>query len=264
MLGPHADPHLDTLVQILTSFELCYELRGSNPIHYNFPCFVTMPLEYVDWEPDPNYVYYHGRRVQCNEELDCLPSGLFNRLQVRVCNLYTDIHLFKDAFIVREKNAVCLVKMDEMNNQITMIARALAESVNHTTHHNRNAHNCFLVLDIIHQQLWKLLKVACPNISIKWHILSPMDLKAHKEDPHVYKCEEVVSVIHSNAQFINRSTGQAEEALDVLYCGSKQVEEQRSGESMPIAYLPDHVLEGLEELLGDLKTPKVRLQYAYM
>ena len=201
-----------------------------------------------DWEADSRYIYYHGRRVQCDDALDCLPPGLFNRLQVRICNLYTSIQLFERAFIVSEKTAVCLVKTDEMNNQITFITRALREeNGERSIHQNRqtpNAHDCFLLLDIIHQQLWKLLKVACPNISMKWHLLSPKEMKEHKEDPYVYSREEIVEAIHSNGQFINRNTNEVEQALDVLYCGSLQVREQRTGEFMPIAFLPDFIFEG--------------------
>ena len=209
----------------------------------------------IDWEPGSGYTYYHGRRVQCGEELDCLPPGFFNRLQVRICNLYSEIQLFKDAFIVKEKSAVCLVTTDEMNNQITFIGRASA--ANHTSHQSKlfsHAHNCFLLLDILHQQLCKLLKVACPNLSMKWHVLSPKDLEDHKEDPYVYRCEEVVNAIHSNAPFFNKSTNQIEEALNVLYCGSREVQEERSGGNMPIAFLPDAVFVGLEELLSDTVT----------
>lgn len=260
LLGVHADPHLDTLIQILTSFEICYELKGTDPVCYNFPSFIRKSLEPRDWEVDPVYVYYHGRRLQCGEELDCLPPGLFNRLQVKIANLYNGIQLFKDALIVKDNNAVCLVKTDEMNDQITFIARAPADEQSQAAHQFKlatNALSCFMILDMLHQQLCKLLKVACPNISMKWHILSPLDLKAHKEDPYVYTCDTVVSVIHSNAKFINQNTGHVEQPLDVLYCGSKQVEEQRSGESMPIAFLPDSVFEGLEELLGDTSVAKV-------
>ena len=255
LLGAHADPHLDALIQILTSFELCYELRGSSPVSYNFPCFITTTLMPDDWEPGAGYTHYHGRRVQCGEELDCLPPGFFNRFQVRICNLYNEIRLFKDAFIVKEKSAVCLVTTDEMNNHITFIARASPED--HTSYQSRlftDAHNCFLLLDILHQQLCKLLKVACPNISMKWHVLSAKDLEEHKEDPYVYTCEEVVKAIHSNVPFFNKHTNQKEEALNVLYCGSREVQEERSGGNMPIAFLPDAVFEGLEELLSDTVT----------
>ena len=266
LLGAHANPHLDMLIQIFTSFEICNQLKGADPVCYHFPCFITRSLEPSDWVIDPTYVYYHGRQVQCGEELDCLPPGFFNRLQVRVGNLYTEVRLFKDSFIVNELNAVCLVKTDEMNNQITFIVRACGGNVNHVSHRNKlhsNAHSSFLLLDILHQQLYKLLKVACPNISTKWHILSPMDLKAHKEDPYVYRSEEVIEAIHSNAPLINKNTGQKETLLEVLYCDCKEVEVQRSGKNMPIAFLPDSVLEGLEELLGDPDVPRVRL-YNYI
>jgi len=259
LLGQHADPHLDLLIQILTNFELCYEIKETGC--YNFPCFITEPLEDGVWDPDPRFVYYHGRQVQCGEELDCLPPGLFNRLQVRAGNLYTEILLFKNAMVVNDKNVQCLIKTDEMNDQITFVART-TENDNHALHQSKihtNAHNLFLLLEILHHQLYKLLKVACPNISMKWHTLSPMDLKAHKKEPYVYKSEEIVNAIHSNVPLVNKNTGEVEELLDVLYAGCRQVEEQKSGERMPIAFLPDTVFEGLEELLGDMNEPKVGL-----
>ena len=89
---------------------------------------------------------------------------------------------------------------------------------------------------------------------MKWHVLSPKDLEEHKEEPYVYRCEEVVKAIHSNAPFFNKNTNREEEALKVLYCGSREVQEERSGVSMPIAFLPDAVFEGLEELLSDTVT----------
>ena len=258
------------LINILTSFEICYELKGTNPVLYNFPCFITKPLhDNVDWEPNPEYyVYYHGRQLQCGEELDCFPLGLFNRLQVRICNLFINIRLYKDAFIVRNEKAVCLGKTDKMNNQITLIVRATTEDCDPTSQPSKissNAHDCFLLLDILHHQLWKLLKVACPNISMQWHILSPMDLKAHMEDPYSYSCEEVVNAIHNNAPFINKNTGQQEDPLDVLYCGCREIKALRSGKSLPIAFLPNTILERLEELLavGGTDGQKVYLPYEH-
>ena len=252
LLGAQADLHLNSLVQILTSFDLCYELRGTDPVAYNFPCFIKMTLEPEDWRANPGYAFYHGRRIQCSEELDFFPTGLFNRFQVKVCNMYNEIQLFKDALIVKEKNAFCLVKTDDTNSQITFIARASIE--NHSGHQKQlfsNPHNCFLLLDILHQQLFKLLKVACPNVSMKWNVLSPIDIKAHKEQPYVYKCEEVVNAIHSNAPFVNKDINQVEKMVDVLYCGSTEVEKEQSRENLPIAFLPDAVFQKLEDLLGD-------------
>ena len=147
---------------------------------------------------------------------------------------------------MRDQKVECLVKTDKMNNQITFIVCATVEDRNHAAKPSRshgNAHNCLLLLDILHQLLWKLLKVACPNISTQWHILSPMDLKAHREDPYIYSCEEVVNAIHKNAPFINKNTREQENMLEVLYCGCKELEALRSGESLPIVFLPDTILK---------------------
>ena len=100
---------------------------------------------------------------------------------------------------------------------------------------------------------------------MQWHILSPMDLKAHMEDPYGYSCEEVINAIHNNAPFINKNTGQQEDALGILYCGCSEIEALRSGKSLPIAFLPNTILERLEELLavGGTDGQKVCLQYAH-
>ena len=116
-------------------------------------------------------------------------------------------------------------------NQITFIVRAAAEDRNHATRIHGNAQNCLLLLDIFHQLLWKLLKVACPNISTQWHLLSPVDLKVYKEDPYIYNREDVINAIHNNAPFI---TGGQEDTLEVLYHGCQELKALSSGEAFPI------------------------------
>ena len=142
-------------------------------------------------------------------------------------------------------------------NRITFIVRATAEDCNHATKPSRihgNAHNCLLLLDILHQLPWKLLKVACPNISMQWHLLSPMDLKAYKEDPYIYSCEDVVNAIHNNT-FIDKNIGGQEDTLEVLYCGCQALS---SGESLPT--YPNTIFKEL----GDPDVPKVCLQCTLM
>ena len=61
-----------------------------------------------------------------------------------------------------------------------------------------------------------------------------MDLKAYKEDPYIYSCENVIDVIYINASFINKNTGGQEDTLEVLYCGCQELKALKSGESLPI------------------------------
>jgi len=264
LLGEFANPHTESLIQLLTNFELCCRLQGSDPAMYEFPCFLTMPLPPDLWQKDPVFMYYHGRQIQCSEEQDCFPPGLFSRLQVKVRSMYPkeqQIKMFKNSFIVCNENAQCLVETDEMNNQITFISRSertvrnVQQSV--TGRIDPSAHQCLLLVDILHSQLYRLLKGACPNISIKWQVLSTADLKVHSDDPCVYTTEDIVDVLSSKAPFVHKISGQKEEIVDVLFCSCEHIQAERTGNNMPIAFLSESVLSGLEEILGDGSHGKV-------
>jgi len=258
LLGEFANPHANAVIQLLTNFELCCRLSGSDPATYEFPCFVTTPLEPDDWPYDPSFLYHHGRQIQCQEEQDCFPPGLFSRLQVKVRNMYPkaeQIKMFKNSFIVFNENAQCLVKTDKMNEQITFISRCRkvvrSGQGNAVGKPDPGAHQCILLVDILHSQLYRLLKVACPNISTKWQALSAADLKAHSDDPCVYTTEDIIEAISEKTPFVHKISGQREEIVDILFCGCKHIFDERSGNNMPVAFLSSKVLEGMEELLSD-------------
>ena len=270
LLGEFANPHTNVLIQLLTNFELCCRLQGSDPAMYEFPCFLTMPLPPDVWQKDPFFVYYHGRQIQCSEEQDCFPPGLFSRLQVKVRSMYPkeqQIKMFKNSFIVCNEHAQCLVKTDEMNDQITFISRSgkvvrnVQQSVFGRT--DPSAHQCLLLVDILHSQLYRLLKVACPSISTKWQVLSAADLKAHIDDPYVYTLEDIMNAHSTKMPFVNKISGQKEEIVDVLFCGCEHIQKERSGNFMPIAFLSESVMNGLEEILSDGNQGKVCVLYVF-
>ena len=264
LLGDYANPHAESLIQLLTNFELCCRLQGSDPAMYEFPCFLTMPLPPDVWQKDPIFVYYHGRQIQCSEEQDRFPPGLFSRLQVKVRSMYPkepQIKMFKNSFIVHNENTQCLVETDEMNNQITFTSRSektvrnVQQSVTGRT--DPSAHQCLMLVDILHSQLYRLLKVACPNLSTKWQALSAADLKAHSNDPCIYTLEDIVDALSAKTPFVHKISGQKEEIVDVLFCGCEHIQVERTGDNMPIAFLSKSVLDGLEEVLGERSPGKV-------
>ena len=231
--------HIPAIIGLLQHFELCHKVRESDD--YMFPSFITTPLDAHVWKPEPQFVAYVGRNLLCADETDAFPPGFFSRLQVQATSGFKQekVLLFKGSFIVDGGSHQCLVQINEYSTAIRIVGRAVAGEGNH----------CIQLLDMVQAMVAHLIRLACPSIFLDLQIFSSSDLAAHRPDPHFYSVYDIISTDPNGKTVINPTTKVSESPTDLLFCGEERLKKLNSGKSTKVAYLPQEIIEKLEELL---------------
>ena len=230
---------IPVIIDMLQHFDLCYRLPGNNSI-LKFPAFITETLDKNLWQPDGRYICYSGRHLVSTEETDTFPPGFFSRLQVLVSRVLRQdiIHHFKGSFLVDAGSRQCLASIDLKSTAISIIGRA----------EEKDASACIGLMDLIQNQIAALVKDVCPTLFITLQIPSSSDLKLHFVQPHYYSIREIVS---GRSLLINPVTKASDSVTNLLYLGDEEYRRTHSGKQTKIAYIPDEIIQKVQELLSD-------------
>ena len=234
--------HFPVILDLLQNFDLCH--RSKDTGLFLFPSFITETLDPQKWKSEPDrFVAYIGRHLVCTDETDAFPPGFFSRLQVQVSGQLRQVDLFlgKGSFLVEGGSHQCLVRVNSHNTAIEIIGRT-------ATGHS---HSCIQLMDSIQTNIAHLVRMACPTVFLNFQVFSSSDLKAHKSDPHRYKMSEVIAADSSGKMVTNAVTLFPESPVDLLFCGDERLKKNCSGKNTKLAYLPEEIIEKIQELLED-------------
>ena len=233
--------HIPAIIGLLQHFELCHKDREANA--YVFPSFITTPLDTNLWKSEPQFVAYVGRNLLCADETDAFPPGFFSRLQVQAFSGFRQekVALFRGSFIVDAGSHQCLVQINDYSTAIRLLGRTVAGE----------GHQCIQLLDMVQSMVAHLVRLACPTIFLDLQIFSSSDLAAHRPDPHFYPVYDVISTDPNGKTVINPTTNISESPVDLLFCGEERLKKQMTGKNTKVAYLPQEIIEKLEELLEE-------------
>jgi len=242
ILAEHIDKSdIPVIIEMLQHFDLCYRLPGANSGNLKFPAFITDALDPSLWKQDADrFTCYSGRHLVSTEKIDTFPPGFFSRLQVLVSRIlrHETVHHFKDSFLIDGSTRQCLATIDEHSTAITIIGRA----------ENKDTSLCLGLMDHVQNQVAALVKDVCPTLFITLQIPSSSDLKVHCAQPHYYSIREIVS---GSSLLINPITNRPDSVSDLLYLGNEEFRRTHSGKQTKIAYIPEEIIEKVQELLSD-------------
>ena len=224
---------------MLQYFDLCYRQHGNSMILV-FPVFIKHPLDQNLWKPNEKFSHYSGRQLISTEETDMFPPGFFSRLQVLISRALKQntVYHFKDCFLVEASMYQCLVQITKLGTAISIIGRTgKADTV-----------ACMGLMDLIQGQVAVLVKDFCPTLFTNLMIPSSSDLKLHYPHPHYYHIHEIVD---GKSVMINPITKATETISDLLYMGNEEYHRTHAGKLTKIAYIPDEIIQSLQELLQD-------------
>lgn len=238
----HVDKqHIPIILQLLQHFELCHRVRDKDI--FEFPCYISSPLNPDLWKPEPRFSAYSGRYLVCTDETDSFPPGFFCRLQVQVSEYFKQekpLH-FKGGFIVDAKTHQCLVTSNELSTSITLVGRT----------GKGHSHSCIRLMDHIQTMIAVLIREMCPTIFLDLQILSSSDLHQHRSQPHHYTIHKVIAAQTSSQMVTNMVTNSRESATDLLYLGDHDFQRSHSGLQMKVSYIPEETIVKVQELLQD-------------
>ena len=233
--------HIPIIIELLQYFEICHRHKSSGL--YEFPSFITDALERKLWKHEQRFVAYCGRRHVCADVTDAFPPGFFPRLQVQVSGAFLQekLFLFKGSFIVDVADHQCLVSINANSTFIDLICRTQVGS----------ARSCLLLVDTIQNMIANLIRDFCPTIFLHLRILSCSDLILHRNEPHSYPVNEVISLNSKGESITNQVTNAHETLVDLLYLGDVSLQKSQSGKNMKVAYIPEDIISKIQELLED-------------
>ena len=237
----HSDKqHVPIIIELLQHFELCHRVKETDL--FEFPTFITTPLDSTLWEESPHFKTYIGRRLVCADNTDAFPPGFFSRLQVQAYSTFRqeELSLFKGSFIVTANSYQCLVKMRDCNTAIDLIGR-MERGHSHVL-------SCIKLLDATQSLIAHLVRTACPSVFLDLQIISSSDLKSHTNNPHCYSVHSIISANASGRMVTNPVTSVSESAADLVYEG---LQKTTDGKSYKVAYLPDEIIGKIQDLLED-------------
>ena len=238
----------ELILELLVHMELCWADASSGQCTYTFPGFIDQVFDRdTHWAMSPgaeSYDVFMGRSFQCSEKTDLLAPGFVARLAVFTRKYQSEcdaVKVWKDCFLVeREKNAVqCLVSLDEGSTGVEVRARTTKAHVQ----------LCLYLLEEIQRGMSQIIRASCPNIFLSIAILSISDLSQYKWPTHAYPLELVMKASSEHSTLVHPITNVEESPLDLLYCGNEECRKTHSGLSTRIAYLPQELVDRLEELL---------------
>ncbi len=251
-LAEHVDKSdIPVIIEMLQHFDLCYRLPSSSTI-LKFPAFISEPLDASLWQPNDRYTCYSGRHLSSTEEIDSFPPGFFSRLQVLVSRVLRQetMHHFKGSFIIDAATRQCLASIDVQSTAITVIGRC----------EKKDASGCMNLMDLVQNQIAALVKDVCPTLFITLQIPSSRDLKIHFVQPHYYSIREIVS---GRSILMNPVTKASDSVTDLLYLGDEDYRKSHTGKQTKIAYIPDEILEKVQELLNDGKSVRLTMMLKF-
>ena len=238
----HADQQdVPIIIELLQQFDLCRYLKDNDL--FEFPAFNTAPLDPDVWVPKSDFISYTGRKLVCTDDTDSFPPGFFPRLQVQVSTILRqeEVLLFKGCFVLVADGYQSLVQINAYSTAIDLIGRMREGYSN----------SCSQLLDQIHGIISKLIREVCPTIFLELSIISSSDLKAHRTPPHCYSIGEVIAAECAGHQVTNVNTNCLESAKDLLYFGDENFQRSHSGKLTKVAYIPDDVIDKIQDLLQD-------------
>ena len=227
------------IISMLQYFDLCYRLHSDNTM-LEFPVFIKHPLDPSLWKPDNKFTCYSGRHLVSTEETDLFPPGFFPRLQVVISRALKQatVYHFKDSFLIDAGTRQCLVQIAVHATAVNIVGRT--ERVDTIA--------CIGLMDLVQGQVAALVKDICPTLFTNLKIPSSSDLKLHRVRPHYYSIHEIVA---GDSFLINPTTEVTESVTDLLYMGDEEYSRNHAGLLTKIAYIPDRIICGVQELLGN-------------
>ena len=235
--------NISVIIELLQHFDLCYRIKGGNT--FEFPAFISTPLDPEAWKRGSKFVRYCGRHLVCTDETDSFPPGFFSRLQVSLSTalMHEKVHHFKGSFLVDAISYQCLVQINSSSTAITLTGRSEGYCV----------HDCIQLLDTVQGHIGGLIRNVCPTIFLKLMIPSSVDLKSHVNELHYYSIHEIVAG-SSDMKMVANSSGSKETITDLLYMGDEDYRKAHEGKQTKVAYIPMETILQVQELLSDGET----------
>ena len=202
-----------SVARLFEHFELCTakDQAGSS---FEFPCLINAEKLYGLWEKDLSFTIYAGIRIFCQTDNDIFSCGLFPLIQLRLRKIFNqdfdeqELALWSDGLKCCRGEVEIIVEHTEPGRVIEIRVRGNDGS-------NRE---CYALLQQFYSVITKTISETNPGTMIMTGILSPVDMREHKEH-FCYSRLDLFEAQRANG-CVSRPNGDGKENIvDLICCG---------------------------------------------
>ena len=207
-----------SVARLFEHFELCTakDAAGSS---FEFPCLINAEKLYGLWEKDLSFTIYAGIRIFCQTDNDIFSCGLFPVIQLRLRKIFNqgfdeqELALWSDGLKCCRGEVEIIVEHTEPGQVIEICVRGNDGS-------NRE---CYALLQQFYCVITKTIKETNPGTMTMTGILSPVDMKEHKEH-FCYSRLDLFEAQRSDDGCVRRPDGDGKENIvDLICCGCEDI-----------------------------------------
>eukprot|EP00058_Branchiostoma_floridae_P018593 XP_002604082.1 hypothetical protein BRAFLDRAFT_71628 [Branchiostoma floridae] len=195
------------LIKLLQDFQLCHTYDGRTFI---LPSLLQQEMEEAAWSHVSSKAVYFGLQIRGRMEIDSFSCDLFPRLQT----LLMQAHPYKLSRPLLWKNsAKCTDGKAEALLQITQDKRQLNIFVRSN---DGSREDCNSIMDFLKDMTYRLLHETSPGARSRDMVLSALDLREHRPQPHAYSREEVEAAAAKGENLVHSQRNVPEKVSGLL------------------------------------------------
>eukprot|EP00058_Branchiostoma_floridae_P018572 XP_002604061.1 hypothetical protein BRAFLDRAFT_71649 [Branchiostoma floridae] len=195
------------LIKLLQDFQLCHTYDDRTFI---IPSLLQQEMEEAAWSPVSSKAVYFGLQIQGRTEIDSFSCDLFPRLQTLLMQAHPDKLsrplLWKNSAKCTDGKAEALLQITQDKRQLNIFVRSTKGIREH----------CASLMDLLNDMTYRLLHETSPGARSRDMVLSDLDLREHRPQPHAYSREEVEAAAEEGRDVIHPKRNIPEDVKDLL------------------------------------------------
>ncbi|XP_066300834.1 death-associated protein kinase 1-like [Branchiostoma lanceolatum] len=195
------------LIKLLQDFQLCHTYDGRTFI---LPSLLQQEMEEVAWSPVSSKAVYFGLQIRGRTEIDSFSCDLFPRLQTLLMQAHPDKLsrplLWKNSAKCTDGKAEALLQITQDKRQLNIFFRS----------NDGNREDCNSIMDLLKDMTYRLLHETSPGARSRDMVLSALDLREHRPQPHAYSREEVEAAASKGKNLVHPQRNVPEKVKDLL------------------------------------------------
>ncbi|CAH1241011.1 DAPK1 [Branchiostoma lanceolatum] len=196
------------LIKLLQDFQLChtYDYRT-----FILPSLLQQEMEEAAWSTVSSKAVYFGLQIRGRTEIDSFSCDLFPRLQTLLMQAHphklSRPLLWKNSAKCTDGKAEALLQITQDRRQLNIIVRS----------NDGNREDCNSIMDLLKDMTYRLLQETSPGARSRDMVLSALDLREHRPQPHAYSREEVEAAASKGENLVHPQRNVPEKVKDLLW-----------------------------------------------
>eukprot|EP00058_Branchiostoma_floridae_P018583 XP_002604072.1 hypothetical protein BRAFLDRAFT_71638 [Branchiostoma floridae] len=195
------------LIKLLQEFQLCHTYGGRTFI---LPSLLQQEIEEAAWSPVSSKAVYFGLQIRGRTEIDSFSCDLFPRLQTLLMQAHpkklSRPRLWKNSAKCTDGKAEALLQITTDKRQLNIVVRS----------NDGNREDCNSIMDLLKDMTYRLLHETSPGARSRDMVLSALDLREHRPQPHAYSREEVEAAAAKGGNLVHPQRKVPEKVKDLL------------------------------------------------